>query len=103
MGNRPESGGSQWFEIAAGKGEFGGIERIVNDLYNNQDYDKAMPYINRLVEIGNNYGEYMMGQCYEEGHGVERDLKIAKEWYEKGWYKKYKPSMDAYRRLLQGE
>lgn len=93
----------KWFDKAAQLGYIEGLERIGDCYYEMEDYEKALQIFNQLVEQDNRYGEFMIGQCYELGHGVESDLKIAKEWYEKGWYKKYGPAMDAYRRLLLAE
>lgn len=33
------------------------------------------------AELGNPYGMYELGKCYEQGYGVEKDIGLAVDWY----------------------
>ena len=54
-----------------------------------QEFDKAVPLLKQAAELGNAESQYNLGYCYQAGIGVERNPKIAIEWYSKsakqGW------------------
>ena len=48
-----------------------------------RDYEKAMNLFKRAAERGGVDGAHLMGYMYHYGLGVEKDLKEAKEWFNK--------------------
>lgn len=76
-------------------------ENDLADLYYEdlKEYDKAFYLYKKLAANDNRHAEFMVGQCYEYGRGVDRNLDTAYEWYTKGWRKNYKPAVKAYDRL----
>jgi TPR repeat protein len=46
-------------------------------------YDRAFKYWLPLAEDGHHESQYMLGNLFEQGHGVERNLARAVEWYQK--------------------
>lgn len=91
----------EWFKKAYEAGNRYAPSGLGNLYYRDlKDYDKAFYYYKQLADKGDNYGELMVGECYEYGRGVERDLHEAKNWYHKGWSKNYPNAVRAYTRLL---
>lgn len=43
---------------------------------------------------GNSKSQYMVGECYANGWGVEIKLTKAKEWYEKAACQGYEPAKE---------
>ena len=64
-----------------------GAERLdVQDradrVYERSDYDRAfLIYRNELAQMGDKYGQYMVGYMYLTGKGVEADSIAASAWY----------------------
>ena len=48
-----------------------------------QDYKKAVEWWLLAAEQGNADAQYGLGCCYEEGHGVDKNLSEALRWYRK--------------------
>lgn len=44
---------------------------------------KALKYNEDLAASGDVYGQLRMGERYRDGEGVEKDLRIAREWFAK--------------------
>ena len=42
---------------------------------------------------------YKLGLCYENGDGVEKDLKLAAEWYRKAAVQDHEEAQEALKRL----
>lgn len=48
----------------------------------NVDYDFAVQYFKKCAGMRMPEGMYMLGLCYMNGQGVQRDYSLAKEWLE---------------------
>ena len=48
----------------------------------------------RGTEKGNSKSQYMVGECYANGWGVETKLTKAKEWYEKAASQGYESAIE---------
>ena len=46
------------------------------------DYEKAVELWKKAADLGSYEAKYNVGICYERGHGVPRDLKIAASYYQ---------------------
>ena len=53
----------------------------------------------QAAEQGNAQAQYNLGVMYDNGQGVRRDHKIAKEWFGKACDNGLQQSCDAYRTL----
>ena len=53
------------------------------------DYKKALVYLNKAAEAGHPKAMYYLGLCYEEGSGVEVDLEKSFNWYSKAAKENY--------------
>ncbi|WP_050724129.1 tetratricopeptide repeat protein [Nitratiruptor sp. SB155-2] len=58
------------------------IEKAV-DLFENDKYDEALPIFKKLAKEGDAEAMYYLGMMYYEGWGVEKDEKMAVEWWKK--------------------
>ena len=58
-----------------------------------KDYETAVILFEQLVANDNPYGKYMMGVCYEDGNGKEKDTIKATELFEEA-FKEIKPMAD---------
>ena len=65
-----------------------------------QNNFKAIEWCSKSADLGSEKAQFIMGDCYEKGDGVERNLKRAKEWYAKAAKQGYK---DAIQRLIELE
>lgn len=50
---------------------------------NTDDFEKAVEYFKRSIEIGNEMAWFYLGYCYENGYGVKADQNRAIEYYKK--------------------
>jgi len=50
-------------------------------LYQEKEYHKAFPTIEKEAKRGNKEAQYIMAQMYENGEGVKKDLLKAVHWY----------------------
>ena len=53
-------------------------------LENTLDYNKALQYFLKAAEKGLADAMYQVGSIYQNGQGVEKDMKKAFHWYERG-------------------
>ena len=53
-------------------------------LEKEKEYTKALAIYQEEVECGNGDAMSRIGMMYQEGHGVEQNLKKAAEWYQQG-------------------
>ena len=49
-------------------------------LYDAKDYKAALPKLRAAAEKGHKKAQYRLGRCYDKGHGVAEDNKVAFEW-----------------------
>jgi len=52
-------------------------------LYDNRQYDKAVPLFQALADDDDTGGQLYLGICYEKGEGVPQDYAKAAYWYDK--------------------
>lgn len=48
-----------------------------------RDYEKAVSYVQKAADMGYAQAEFALGDCYENGNGVDRNYGKALEYYEK--------------------
>ena len=55
----------------------------------NNEYEKALEYFNKAIELNESAGYNGLAVCYEEGKGVEQNIQLANKYYllsaEKGY------------------
>ena len=56
--------------------EFGGHGKT-------QDYTKAVKWYRKAAELGDDWAQWKMGECYKDGRGVAKDYYEAVKWYRK--------------------
>jgi len=56
-------------------------QRLGEEAFNRQDYSEAVRYFREMSDLGDSYGQYMLGKCYYSGLGVAKDFKTAFELY----------------------
>jgi TPR repeat protein len=52
-----------------------------------QSYKNAAYWFKKAANQGNADAQYNLGVCYENGHGVKKDLQKAKFWKDKSGLK----------------
>lgn len=62
---------------------------LADGAYASQDYTTAYEYYRKASELGNGYAEYKIGQMYEQGYGVNRDVNKAYDHYEESTNRGY--------------
>ncbi len=58
-------------------------------LYEAKNYAQAVPKLKIAAEKGHMKAQYRLGRCYEKGRGVEKNEKLAFQWYTKSAAKEY--------------
>lgn len=53
------------------------------DLFNNQNYSEALPYLEEAANHNNDEAQFLLGKMYQLGLGTEIDYTKAVKWYEK--------------------
>ena len=53
------------------------------DLFNNQNYSEALPYLEEAANHNNDEAQFLLGKMYQQGLGTEIDYTKAVKWYEK--------------------
>lgn len=53
------------------------------DHYDNDEMEEALEDLQIGAQLGNPYAQYLLGLMYKYGNGVEEDLRIAKEWFQR--------------------
>lgn len=81
--NKYNSIAEQYLEDAISEGVTGGIamNNIGNILKERKQYSEALVWYAKASKYDNSAALWNLGNCYENGIGVERDLNKAKEWY----------------------
>lgn len=73
----------EYFQKAADKQDPDGEYELAYHYFCQHDYEKALTYAEKSATQNHAYAAYLLGYLYEQGKGVEADLKKALEWYEK--------------------
>lgn len=106
---KDETKGLEWLENAANAGDglaakllgkqyaSGGDSVPADPAKSTQWFRKAMELFRRDAEAGVFHAAYMVGEAYELGQGVEKDVGTARDWYLRGAEKDQDP--DAMERL----
>ena len=53
------------------------------NAYNNGDYKTAVNYLSKASEQNHAGAQRVLGSCYLNGYGVEKNISKAKEWFKK--------------------
>ena len=64
-----------------------------------EDNDKAFEWFEKSAAQGHGRALFLLGECFEEGNGVQADLEKAKQYYQKAADKGYKSAKEALQRL----
>ena len=59
------------------------LNQQAKKLLETQQFGKAVPLLKQSAELGNAEAQYNLGYCYQAGVEVEKNQKIAIEWYQK--------------------
>ena len=68
------------------------IDKIYEEakaLYDAKNYKAALPKLKAAAEKGHKKAQYRLGRCYDKGHGVTEDNKVAFTWYQKSAAQNY--------------
>ena len=74
---------------AAGAQNVDEIYQEAKALYDAKNYKAALPKLKIAAEKGHKKAQYRLGRCYDKGHGVKEDNKVAFEWYQKSAAQNY--------------
>ena len=80
-GERDEA--QRLFEIAAEKGHWGAMNQLGNMLHRQGRYEKANEWYKKAGEAGFDWGWYNLGDSYQKGEGVAKDVEKALACYER--------------------
>jgi TPR repeat protein len=76
--------------------------RLLNDArreITNKKYSTAFTLLKQLEPASNAAALYLLGELYESGQGTTKDMKRAKELYQKAADKNYTPALEAIKRI----
>ena len=65
-----------------------------SEKYGLQNDWKAFQYFQQSAEAGFGWGMYNLAHCYETGSGVQKNLKLAGEWYAKAADEGIEPAIE---------
>ena len=87
-----------WYKRAADRGDgramwMQGVLRA-SEEYGLQNEWKAFQYFQQSAEAGFGWGMYNLAHCYETGSGVQKNLKLAREWYAKAADEGIEPAIE---------
>ena len=87
-----------WYKRAADRGDgramwMQGVLRS-SEEYGLQNEWKAFQYFQQSAEAGFGWGMYNLAHCYETGSGVQKNLKLAGEWYAKAADEGIEPAIE---------
>ncbi|KAG2173276.1 hypothetical protein INT43_004650 [Umbelopsis isabellina] len=71
------------FKVAAKAGNVKAQCHVGDLCYASSNYKMAVEWFERAAEAGSRYAQQKLGDIYYKGIGVEKDLKVAAEWYYK--------------------
>ena len=67
-----------------------------------QSWEKAVRWYTQAAEQGMPRAQYLLGWCFENGKGVEKDLDRALHLYRQAAEQEYKEAVEAVKRLELG-
>lgn len=79
----------KYFEMSAKQGFFSAYNDLGNCYFDSKDYVKAMKYYLIAAEMGHGTSMSNIGNLYFDGHGVEKNIDKAIEWYKKAYEHKF--------------
>lgn len=53
-----------------------------NENYSNGKFESALPYLEEASSRGSSKAQYSLGYMYQNGEGVEKDLDLAKSYFQ---------------------
>ncbi|MBF1693821.1 SEL1-like repeat protein [Selenomonas sp.] len=87
-----------WYRRAVeqGNGKAMNMQGILrsSEEYGLQNDWKAFQYFQQSAEVGYGWGMYNLAHCYETGSGVQKNLKLAGEWYAKAADEGIEPAIE---------
>jgi hypothetical protein len=75
--------------ITVGAQDIDKIYEEAKALYDAKNYKAALPKLKAAAEKGHKKAQYRLGRCYDKGHGVTEDNKVAFTWYQKSAAQNY--------------
>ena len=79
----------EWFTKAAERGNVDAQVNVARYYFEGksdivpQDYKEAVKWFRMAAENGSASAMFQLGECYENGYGVEKDIDEAVKWYTK--------------------
>ena len=64
---------------------------------------KAYEWYKKSAEAGFSEGQWRLGQCYEKGLGISKDISLAIFWYEKANNQGHKKAQEDLNRLMNDD
>ena len=75
--------------ITVGAQDIDKIYEEAKALYDAKNYKAALPKLKVAAEKGHKKAQYRLGRCYDKGHGVTENNKVAFAWYQKSAAQNY--------------
>lgn len=72
-----------WLEKAGNIGNVDAQFWLARHYFENKEVEKAFPWYMKAAELGDAKAQNMVGRCYREGWGVDKDIFTAFDWYKK--------------------
>ena len=69
------------------------------DYYQSGNYTEAVRWYRKAAEQNQDYAQYNLGVCYEEGLGVQESIDEAVKWYRKAAQQGHEDARTALKRL----
>ncbi|GGA66561.1 tetratricopeptide repeat protein [Ornithinibacillus halotolerans] len=73
----------KWFVQSALAGDVFAANRLGHEAVEKGDGEEAISWYQMAADLGDSYGEFNLGQCYENGIGTGVNMKQAKYWYKR--------------------
>ena len=87
-------------EASVSRKGLGAAEEAVAAAYERKhDYERAAVWYRKAADRGNADAQDNLGWLYENGEGVAKDLKQARDWFQKAAAQKFQPAIDALKKL----
>ncbi len=69
--------GGAWAQKAAE------LNQKAKDLLQHNQIEEALPFLKKAANLGSPEAQYSLGYCFQNGFGVEKNMKTAVTWYKK--------------------